>query len=497
MPAEDVNIAKSGQFRIFVQADGSSPLNPYLYVGCLSLGGFQEDLGTGEPIYCPSSEVAGAFDIVDTTSPPPAIPTTDFTQHMNRLLNDFWWDLRRRKCEFNMKIKGSNCARPDDPDDFQGQIIARRNKMTAFNTGAFNGLAEDAAIDLTGTIQTLGFDRFVPVTFGEVADSDVFSEVRDGIYADKIQCGDCGSPSDGCKKMYALTTTIAASPSLPAQLAYSLDGGSTWAYDSIDSLGTQTADALAQIGTRIVVVSEIDESHQYKNQSSIDAGVSGGWTAVTGGYVAGHGPTKIWSKSPSETYVAAEDGYVYFMSNPAAAVRVLTDGSVTAQDLNDIRGRGQTIVSVGDLNAVIVSYNGGATWALVVGPAVGVNLNTVEIINDRIWFVGCANGKSYFTTDGGSTWVENTPDALITSVTSIRFVDDIVGWMTATLSGGVRVYRTADNGYSWHFDGSYVGGVPVADHLNFIAPCPGNYNTVFAGGLASGSVDGIIVLGVG
>ena len=54
---QDVNLAKSGQYRVFVQPDGSSPENPYLYVGCLSLGGLQEDLGTGEPIYCPSSEV--------------------------------------------------------------------------------------------------------------------------------------------------------------------------------------------------------------------------------------------------------------------------------------------------------------------------------------------------------------------------------------------------------------------------------------------------------
>lgn len=492
---EDVNIAKSGQWRVFVQPDGSSPLNPYLFVGCLSLGGFQEDLGTGEPIYCPSSEVAGAYDIVDTTSPPPSLPTTDFTQHMNRQLQDFWWDLRKRRCEFNFKVKGSNCARPDDPDDFESQIIGRRAKLNAFNTGAFNGLAEDAAIDLTGTLQLLGFDRFLPVTFGEVADSDVFSEVLDGIYADKIQCGNCGTQSDGCQKAYALTTTITASPALAAQIAYTLDGGNTWAYDNVNSLGTQTANKLAQIGTRIVVISEVDEGHHYKQQSAIDAGTVGGWTAVVAGYVATKGPLALWSKSPSETYIAAEGGYVYFMSNPAAAVTVLSDGSTTAQNLRDIRGKGRTIVAVGVSNAVIVSYNGGATWSLVTGPAIGIQLNTVEVINDNIWFVGCANGASYFTTNGGVTWVDMGVDALITEVNSIRFVDEIVGWMVAEISGGVRIYRTADNGYSWHFDGSYVGGVPGADHLNFIAPCPGNYNTVLAGGLATGATDGILVLG--
>jgi photosystem II stability/assembly factor-like uncharacterized protein len=416
---------------------------------------------------------------------------------MNRQLQDFWWDLRKRKCEFNFKVKGSNCARPDDPDDFESQIVVRRSKLTAFNTGAFNGLAEDAVMDLTGTLQLISFDRFLPITFGEVADANVFAEVVDGIYADKIQCGNCGEQSDGCQKAYALTKTEAASPALSSQIVYTNDGGNTWAYDDITSLATQAGTKMAQVGTRIVVISEADEAHHYKLQSAIDAGTAASWTAVTGGYVATKGPLAIWSKSPSETYVSAEGGYVYFMANPASAVTVLTDGSVTTQNLNDIRGKGRTIVAVGAANAVIVSYNAGATWTLVVGPAVGVVLNTVEVINDNVWFVGAANGKSYYTINGGTSWVDNTPDSAITNVNSIRFVDEIVGYMVVDLAASVRLYRTADNGYSWHFDGSYVGGVPDAANYNFVTPCPGNYNTVLIGGLATVGTDGILALGVG
>lgn len=496
--AEDVSLAKSGQFRVFVQADGSSPENPYTYVGCLSLGGIQEDLGTGEPIYCPSPSVAGGFDILDTTAPPPSLPTTDFTQHMNRLLNDFWWDLRKRRCEFNFVIKGSKCARPDDLDDFQSKIIARRSKLTAFNTGAFNGLAEDVTIDLTGSLQILSFDRFLPITLGEKADTSTFAEAIDGVYADSIQCGDCSDPSDGCQKAYVLTTTITASPALSSQIVYTNDGGATWGYDDINTLSTQAGNAVAQVGQRIVVVSSVDLAHHYKQQSTIDAGTAGSWTRVAGGYVAAKGPTALWSKSPSETYVAGNGGYVYLMTNPAAAVTVLTDGSVTTQNLNDIRGKGRTIVAVGASNAVIKSLNGGSTWSLVTGPAVGVILNTVEVVADRIWFVGAANGKSFYTVNGGTSWVECTPDSAITEVNMIRFVDEVVGYMVVELSGSNRLYRTADNGNSWHFDGSYVSGLPAADHYNFVAPCPVNYNTVLVGGLkTSPSTDGIIVLGAG
>lgn len=493
--ADDISLAKSGQFRVFVQEAGSSPDNPYVYVGCLSLGGFQQDLGTGDPIYCPSSEVRGAYDIVDTTAPPPALPTTDFTQHMSRDLQDFWWDLRRRRCKFNLTVVGSNCAAPDDINDFESKILAKGVALTAFNMAALNTLDADAVVDLTGSLQVTAFDRFLPMTFGEKADTSTFAEVLDGIFADKIQCGDCGDPSDGSQKMYLLTTTIAASPALSSQIVHSKDGGKTWATDDITTLATQAGSKLANVGTRIVVVSNADLAHHYKQQSTLDAGTSGSWSRVSSGYVASKGPNAIWSKSPSQTYVAANGGYIYFMANPTTAVTVLTDGSVTTQNLNDIRGKGRTIVAVGGSNAVLLSENDGSTWSLVTGPAVGVALNTVEVVTPSIWFVGAANGKSFYTTDKGASWTEMTPDSAITNVNSIRFVDEMVGYMAVETSGDPRIYRTSDNGYSWHYDQNYVGGVPSAANFNFVVPSANNYNVALAGGLKSVGTDGIVLIG--
>lgn len=496
--ADDISLAKSSQFRVFVQQAGSSPVNPYVYVGCLSLGGFQQDLGTGDPIYCPSSEVRGAYDIVDTTAPPPALPTTDFTQHMGRNLQDFWWDLRRRRCKFNMAVVGSNCASPDDINDFQSKILVKSVALTAFNTGAFNTTDADAVIDLTGSLLIGSFDRFLPMTFGEKADTSVFAEALDGIFADKIQCGDCGDPSDGAQKLYVLTSTIAASPALSSQLVHSKNGGSTWATDDITTLTTKAGSALANVGTRIVVVSNADLAHHYKTQAALDANTAGSWSRVSSGYVTAKGPNAIYSKSPSETYIAANGGYIYFMSNPTAAVTVLTDGSVTVQNLNDIRGKGRTIVAVGASNAVVLSENGGSTWSLVTGPAVGIALKTIEVVTPSIWFVGTANGKLFYTTNKGVSWTENTPDSAITVVDKIRFVDELVGYMAVETSGTPRIYRTSDNGYSWFYDQSYVGGVPsTATRYNFVIPAPKNYNVVLAGGLKSIGTDGILAMGAG
>lgn len=493
----DVNIAKSGQFSIFVQSAGSSPANPYYYIGCMSLGGFTEDLGTPDPIYCPSSEIPGVFNIVDSTTPPRALPTTDFTMHGSRLMNDFLWDLRKRGCLINMKVKASNCARPDDPDDFQSELIGIKSKLTNFTTGAFHSLGEDAVWDLTGSWQLRSFDRFLPIQAGEVADTSTFSEALDGMFADKVQCGDCGDVSDGCQKSYVLTTTITASPALAAQLVHTINGGGTWSTDNINTLGTQAANALAHVGNRIVVVSSVDLAHHFKAQSTIDAGTASGWTRVTSGYVASKGPRAIWSRNPNQTFIAGAGGYVYYMTNPTSAVTVLTDGSVTTQPLNDIRGAGRTVVAVGDSNAVIYSNNDGRTWALVTGPAVGVVLNSVEVVTASIWWVSTASGKLFYTVNSGTSWTDATPDSSITNIPRVRFVDEIVGYFTATLSASVRLYRTADNGNTWHYDGSYVTGLPTAAKYDFVSPCPTNYNTALLGGLKSVGTDGIIALASG
>jgi hypothetical protein len=92
--------------------------------------------------------------------------------------------------------------------------------------------------------------------------------------------------------------------------------------------------------------------------------------------------------------------------------------------------------------------------------------------------------------------VEITPDSAITNVYKIRFVDEIVGYMMVQIAAGDnRLYRTADNGYSWHYQAPYISGLPTADHYNYVTPCPNNYNTVLAGGLKTPGTDGIIVIG--
>src|SRR5574341_185371 len=158
----DILKTKGSEWRVFVQEDGSSPANPYVYAGPLKLGGLSEDLGASTPTYAPSSAQRGQWDIVGTTRGAPALATTDFTQLADRFLTDFLWAWRKTRCRWNVVIQNGDCGRPDDLDDFDAKLIMRGVELTAFNPlGIINPLSGDNEADSqnTGSWQMLGYDR--------------------------------------------------------------------------------------------------------------------------------------------------------------------------------------------------------------------------------------------------------------------------------------------------------------------------------------------------
>lgn len=492
----DINTLKAGEARVFLQVDGSSPDNPYYYYGCLSLGGLTQELGAGTPVYCPSTSQRNKWDIIDIVPSVEALPTTDFTQRADRYLKDAWWDIRKKGCRFNGMVVVSNCGRPDDINQFDARIALRQIRLTNFALPELNPLAGDAnaAVDITGSWEMEGFDPIRSIQWGEKLDSILLAEALDAVYADAITCGDCGTPSDGCQKAYILAAANSGSPGLSSQIIYTANNGDTGGAVDINTLGGKSANRIAAVGLYLVAVSETDGAHHWSLLSSIDVGTVA-WTRVTSGYVAGKSPRCIVSPTPTRTYIGAQGGYIYLMTDPKKAVTPLTDGSITAQNINDIHAFGRNVLAGGNSNVLLYSANQGETFTLITGPEPGANISAVWMINSRVWWVGTGTGNLYYTTNGGTTWTESTPNPSLTVINRIWFVDDIVGYFAGQIGGGSsagQIYRTADNGYSWSNASPFVSGLPAAERYNAVVAC--DYNKVLAGGRLSAGGDGIVVV---
>lgn len=491
----DQSILVSGQSRVFIQKAGANPAAPYLYYGCMSLGGPSQDLGTVNPVYCPSPSARNRWDLVQSVPSTPALGTSDFTAHADRFLKDILWDLKRSGCEFNLTVVNGACQRPDDFTKWDSRLLLVGSRLTNIGLGELNALAGDnnAAVDLSGSLSFYSMEPIYQLLWGSTAETEVTTEILDGLVHDSASCGECGSVSDGCNKLYFLEGAASGSPGLSAEVVYSKDGGLTWAVVDVPPLGGLSANRLEDVGERLVIVSEAAGGHVWEELALVDAGSTTGWVKVTSGYVAGKSPRAIFSKSPSETFIAANGGYIYFMVDPSSAVTVLTDGSVSTQNLNDINGYGRTIVAVGASNAILKSDNAGLTWALVVGPAVGVNLTAIWCLSQSVWLVGTGTGKLYYTLNAGTTWVQISLEAGITVVNDIQFAPGgVVGYMAVEIAGSARVYRTLDSGYSWQYQAPAITSLPTAQRMNVVVPC--GYNMCATGGRKTVGGDGVIAI---
>ena len=483
--------------RVFTIEDGAGPSHIPIYQ---SLGRAQSpswDGGDVTPIYAPSEEAYGLFDVVDTVRGAQGLPQLSlqfyYQQELSEMLRLF-----RKRCPFDAQVHMGTCRNPADFNGGWTKILALEEAViTSWGADELGALEPGEDAKINENVPLVGQNmyeirRVIPAEFGG---TQVVQEVVDIIVCDSQQCGECGISSDGCQVIFALTLSAGGSPGLPAEIIYSPDAGTTLGDRNVTTLGAaENPDALACIGPYLVVISEDSCSLHYALAADVLTETET-WTEVATGFVSPTGcPRAMFSAGSRFTWIVGLAGYVYFTANPTTGVTVQNAGIATSQNLNAVHGVDElNVVAVGALNAVIYTTNGGTTWTAVTGPAVGVALNAIWMKSETEWLVGAANGRLYYTTNGGTTWTEKAfPGSGSGAVEDIAFSTKTVGWMSHTLAGLGRILRTVDGGYSWALIPE-TGTGPLNDRINELAACAENPNIVFGAGLGDNAVDGFLV----
>jgi photosystem II stability/assembly factor-like uncharacterized protein len=511
-PTNDEVITQQNR-RLYFQDGGPLPNNTVKYAGVetqyMVLEGVTRPIRGGiEPIRVYDPLKLKRFKTVGRKTTAPDFPTATLRVLEKRGALPF--QLGDLSCPHNIYLPNGYC---DNPSDFLNGWsdfveICSWAEATEVDEGdrmawEDDNQAEDSISETLEAKYAIG-----KLGFGAEAASEISREVIDVVYGSALSCGDCGPNDDGTQRIYAVSTSSgAASPGLPAEIIYTLNGGSTWTQSLITSFGaTEAPLAIDILGDKLVVLG--DDAYYWATINK-NTGVPGTFTKVTTGIVAANTPLDMYVLG-TKLFICGVGGYVYRVDDLSSGATVVSAGDATTNDLYRIHGDGgETIVCVGGNSDVIVSTNRGATWGATIAEpsAIALNITALFVKTDKHWWVGTStSGRLYYTLNGGETWTHvSFTGAGVGAVNDIYFATDEVGYFShADNTPTAYLWTTWNGGANWvRNDGgsSRLLNFPAAlDKIGRIATPSAHVqtdsNNVALACLAGDGSDGTLLLGI-
>lgn len=483
--------------RVFLIEGGARPDHAPVYESCMAVGAVSRAYGDITRIECPDPNNYGKFVEIGTIRGSTERATTTLTGRYASDLRSDMLRLAEKGCKVDVHVHFGACKDPSNFTKFDKAVVLADADITNLNLGELGTLGSDAQsqVDESIDISAESIVEILPIKYASRATDVLDVEVVDMVVFDTASCGDCEDESDGCQKIFGVTLTGGlGSPTATADCIYSIDGGTTWYANDVDSAGgSNSLDAIAGIGNYVVAIGNADGGLHYADSSDFDGSTTPDWTAVTTGIVAGGEPNDIWSVG-TQAFVVGDAGYIYKVTDPTVGFTVLDAGVATSQNLNAVHAlNDEFAVAVGD-SGVVVKTENGTTWTAMTSITATPNLNAVWIRNEREFWTGGADGKLYYTLDGGTTWTEKAFSGSGAGVIhDIAFAGDVGFLAHATATPAGRILRSYDGGYQWVVTPE-SGTLPANDRVTAIALC-GDENKVFGGGLADDGSDGFVVVG--
>jgi photosystem II stability/assembly factor-like uncharacterized protein len=491
---------KRGNSRVFLIENQAGPTHVPIFLSFGMAGSFEQPLGDVSRIEVPSSNQYGQYSVAGEIPGAVENATLPITYQSQFAISRLW-QVSKRRCPYDLQVHFGDCEDPSDFDKGWKLILAmERARSTTFKTDDLGSLISGDEDKVTEEMDASALRAYYigQMSFAKRAESDVTSAIVAIAVCDKPNCGECGSSSDGCQVVLSVSDPAGSSPGLLPEVIYTADGYTSSNFRMITTfaVGDNPDDATC-VGSYFVVVSaDSGGMHVAVKDDILNAAET--WQLITNGFVALKGPQAIVSVSSRETWIVGKGGYIYFSSSPTDGVSVQDAGVATTQDLNDIDAiNSRYLVAVGAANAVVYTTNGGDSWSSVTGPAPATVLNTVAMRSASEWWVGSAAGKMYYTLDKGQHWTEKTFNGSGSgSLKRIVWASDTVGFAIHNTGTKGRILRTVSGGNSWYVMPESVSEVlPANVQLNALAVCLEEVNVLYAGGLATGSADGVIIKG--
>jgi len=468
----------------------------------LKMEGMEKNFGGTTPIYEPSKDRYGDFIETGSVRDEEERPSTSLMGRYPRDVKSRVLTLAMRKCAHDVQLHLGNCAAPGVFNDFEKALIWEAVTFESYSTDPLGTLepGENSKVDETIDISGIRAYEYVPVKYADRTPGGIINEVVDAARCDNPSCGECAELSDGCQKFMGITLTEGGSAGTPSQIIYTLDGGSTWYMEDIDTVEVANSPVgiACVAGYAVVIVAIAADEMHIVDADELDGIQDPDWVQSTAGYVVGGAPEAIDSVG-NVGYIVGNSGYVYKITNPPAGVVVVDAGIATTGRLLDVDLLSDEFaVAVGEDGTIVTIDNDIVGQVLQSPVGWGTDLLAILVKSEVEWFAGADDGTFAYTLDAGiSPWVAITlPGVAPTAITDIAMSSDSVMWVAATVDTKGEIYVSIDGGNSWTLTPrGAANAMPNNDRINALVVCPFDVDFVAGFGLGFDATDGFIVIG--
>lgn len=448
----------AGDGALWTQPNGPNTKPEFL--GCHTLGDVSKPRGSLNLMYCRDPSKPRSYEVIGSYRSAPGPITTSVETQMSEVA-DY---LERMDCPFPLYALKISCGRMDVFDNFERAVVLLDAEVV---TEGYTNLVSRVPDDENPSLENFdieaqdlfhGFD--LKATRQSTTETEALNDVH--FCGGEICEGDCGPAQSLCKLGYAVGDAAAGSPSNEADVIETLDG-STWAdtgdnpFGAAEDIAVDTCFSIGTVTRIIVGRGTTDLGNPAEIAYSDDGGDT--WANVNVGGVNGQyftGPDSIFALDMYHIWAVTSGGYVYFSEDAGATWTAQESGVITAAALNCIHFADKDNgFAGGDGDVLISSTDGGDNWAAVTATASGDDILTIHCLSEYRAWCGTDGGEIYFTHDSGTTWTQRSFSANEGSgrVTSVKFTNPYVGALTynylhlAVTYG--QFYYTINGGYSW------------------------------------------------
>lgn len=494
----DINAIQSINNRVWYVEGGVHPARPPQF---LSLGKISSDpkqtIGEEKKISAPDPNRFGSDITLGSMKGERERATLSVgvrtTTQKSILMN---W--KNKNCRVDIFVLSGKCGNPQDfTEGGEFWVFFPDGKISSHafeNLGAF-GLDENNPTNESVDMTAEDYWQYLYMRQEYVASANTIREVYT---VDTWTGGDCDTCPDACQNVYMTMAGVGATPGTIPSLLYSSDGGDNFSTQNISSMfSNESINDSAVIGSSLVLVSGTSNSMHWTDLSELKEG-NNTWLEVVNGFVASKSPNALSSSDVRHTWIVGNGGYIYFAANHKTGVTVQDPGVATSQNLNAIHAlSSQSVLTVGNSNAVVYTTNGGSTWESVTGPSVGVNLGACWMWNSSTWLIGegaGGNGRLWLTINSGLTWTQINLPNNYSRIYKIVFSSEAEGFISAQAGGQSYILRTITAGNEWTVLPQGKRGVALSNgYLRDIEVCSKYGNTAFAVGLAANLSAGVAI----